>query len=116
VRQRLLRYGPLAASAAVLVWHSLQYNFVTDDAFISFVYSRNLAEHGQLVFNLGERVEGYTNFLWTVLLAALLKLGVAPEISARVLGTAFGVATLVVVARLAARHPRTAVPSLRFMA
>src|SRR5262249_33073342 len=66
----------------------------TDDAFISFVYSRNLARSGQLVFNLGERVEGYTNFLWTVLLAALYKVGLAPEITSRVLGTAFGIATL----------------------
>jgi len=42
-----------------------------DDAFISFRYAKNLlAGHG-LVFNIGERVEGYTNFLWTVLLAGL---------------------------------------------
>ena len=62
------------AAAVALVAHSLVFNFVTDDAFISFVYSRNLAEHGKLVFNLGEHpVEGYTNFLWTVLLAALLE-------------------------------------------
>ena len=62
-------------AAAALVAHSLVFNFVTDDAFISFVFSRNLAEHGQLVFNLGEPVEGYTNFLWTVVLGALMKLG-----------------------------------------
>src|SRR5262249_49340230 len=58
-----------------------------------FVYSRNLARHGQLVFNLGERVEGYTNFLWTVLLAGLYKIGLAPELMSRLLGTAFGIAT-----------------------
>jgi arabinofuranosyltransferase len=84
----------LAVAAAALVAHSLVFNFVTDDAFISFVYSRNLAEHGQLVFNLGEHVEGYTNFLWTVVLAVLYKLGLQPEITSRVLGTGFGVATL----------------------
>jgi hypothetical protein len=88
----------LVAAAAALVWHSLRFNFVTDDAFISFVYSRNLAEHGQLVFNLGERVEGYTNFLWTVLLAALLRVGLAPEIMSRLLGTAFAIATMLVCA------------------
>jgi hypothetical protein len=86
--------------SVLLVAHSLIYDFVSDDAYISFVYSRNLAEHGQLVFNLGERVEGYTNFLWTVLLGGLMKLGIAPEISSRILGTAFGVATLYVVFRL----------------
>ena len=103
MRQRLLRYGPLAASAAALVWHSLQYGFVTDDAFISFVYSRNLAEHGQLVFNPGlDPVEGYTNFLWTFLLGVLMLLGLPPEVMSLALGTGFALGTLVVVARLGA--------------
>jgi hypothetical protein len=90
----------LTLSAALLVAHSLVWNFVTDDAFISFVYSRNLAEAGQLVFNLGERVEGYTNFLWTVLLAGLMKIGLMPEITSRALGTMFGIASFFGCARL----------------
>jgi hypothetical protein len=93
----------LLAAAALLIAHSLVWNFVTDDAFISFVYSRNLAEHGQLVFNLGERVEGYTNFLWTVLLAGLLKVGLAPELMSRLLGTGFAIATMGVCADLSRR-------------
>src|SRR4051794_29382644 len=90
----------LLAIAGALVAHSLYFNFVCDDAFISFVYSRNLAEHGQLVFNLGDPVEGYTNFLWTLLLGLLMKVGLAPELTSRVLGTGFGVATLYLVFRL----------------
>jgi hypothetical protein len=100
LRPRTLLALPIAAA---LVAHSLVFDFVCDDAYISFVYARNLAEHGQLVFNLGDRVEGYTNFLWTVLLAGLLRLGVMPELAARVLGTGFGVATLFVVMRLTRR-------------
>ncbi|MGZ3406104.1 MAG: hypothetical protein ACXVAN_06635, partial [Polyangia bacterium] len=92
-RSRGLLIALLVVAAAALIAHSLVFNFVTDDAFISFVYSRNFAQHGQLVFNLGEKpVEGYTNFLWTVLLGLLLKLGLAPELTSRVLGTAFGAA------------------------
>jgi len=88
---------------AVLVWHSLRYDFVTDDAFISFVYSRNFAEHGQLVFNPGmDPVEGYTNFLWTVLLGLLMLVGLQPELTSLLLGTGFALATLVVVQRTAA--------------
>lgn len=90
----------LALSAAVLVAHSLRFDFVTDDAFISFVYAKNLVEHGQLVFTLGERVEGYTNFLWTMLMAGGLWAGIAPEILSRVLGTACAVATMAVGAGL----------------
>jgi hypothetical protein len=93
----------LALAVAGLVAHSLYFNFVTDDAFISFVYSRNLAEHGQLVFNLGERVEGYTNFLWTVLLALLMKLHLQPELMSRLFGTAFGAGGMLVVAWLSRR-------------
>lgn len=40
-----------------------------DDAFISYRYSRNLADGHGLVFNPGERVEGYSNFLYVLLIA-----------------------------------------------
>lgn len=96
-------WGLLLVAAAVLIVHSLRFDFVTDDAYISFVYSRNLAEHGELVFNLGDRVEGYSNFSWTVLLALLQLAGIGPELASRVLGTACGVAALAATARLTAR-------------
>ena len=102
--RRILLGALLVVAAIALIAHSLVFNFVTDDAFISFVYSRNLAEHGKLVFNLGEHpVEGYTNFLWTVLLAGFMKVGLLPELMSRVLGTAFAVATLGTVAWLSRR-------------
>lgn len=70
-------------------------SFTIDDAYISFRYAENLA-HGQgLVYNLGERVEGYTNFLWTVLLAVAVKLGAPTTLAAKVLGAAGACATLV---------------------
>jgi hypothetical protein len=86
----------LGLAAALLCFHSLQFNFVTDDAFISFVYAKNLVEHGALVFNLGERVEGYTNFLWTLLMALGLVLKIPAELSSRVLGTLCAIATMLV--------------------
>lgn len=112
-----VRWLLLAVAAGVLVAHALTYNFVTDDAYISFVFSRNLAEHGELTFNLGHPVEGYTNFLWTVILALGMLLGVDPEISSRVLGLACALGTLYVVFRLTGRalgRPSgwSAVPSL----
>lgn len=100
----------LLLSAVILCLHSLAFNFVTDDAFISFVYARNLLEHGALVFNLDERVEGYTNFLWTLLLTAGMAVRVAPEIASRVLGTLCAVLTLAVVAGAARRLRGPAAP------
>lgn len=43
----------------------------TDDAHISFRYARQLLDGHGLVFNVGERVEGYTNFLWILEVALL---------------------------------------------
>lgn len=66
-----------------------------DDAYISFRYAQNLlAGHG-LVFNPGERVEGYTNFLWVMLLAGARALGVGFETASQVLGGGFGLLALV---------------------
>lgn len=41
----------------------------SDDAYISYRYARNLASGMGLTFNPGERVEGYSNLLYVLLLA-----------------------------------------------
>ena len=77
-----------------------------DDAFISFRYARNLLEGHGLVFNPGERVEGYTNFLWTLELAGIWGLfGVRPEHSAPWLSVFFTAGTLIAVLYQVARMP-----------
>lgn len=65
----------LAAAAAQGpgLWAS---RWVQDDAYVSFRYARNLVEGHGLVYNVGARVEGYTNFLWTMLSAVPLAWGV----------------------------------------
>jgi hypothetical protein len=57
----------LVAVAASVFAKLYRYN-VVDDAFISFQYAKNWWLGRGLVFNAGERVEGYTNFLWVALL------------------------------------------------
>lgn len=74
VRGSLRTVAALGALAAGL-WLGWKTAFVCDDAFISFRYARNLAQGYGLVWNKGEWVEGYTNFLWTVMLAGAAKLG-----------------------------------------
>jgi hypothetical protein len=101
--KRPWRWAALAAIAAALVAHSLVFNFICDDAYISFVYARNFAEHGQLVFNPGERVEGYTNFGWTILLGLLMVARIPPEIASLVCAAGFAIGTLILVTRLSAR-------------
>lgn len=92
----------LAAVAAVTLLHARAWEFVCDDAYISFRYAHNLAEHGALEFNLGERVEGYTNFLWVLALALGAVVGIAPETLApwlTQLGTLAGAGAVVVLVR-----------------
>ena len=45
-----------------------------DDAYISFRYAENLVRGEGLVYNPGERVEGYSNLLHVLISAALLLL------------------------------------------
>ncbi|MGH9867131.1 MAG: hypothetical protein ACREAA_03065 [Candidatus Polarisedimenticolia bacterium] len=63
------------AAATAHSWHR---RFLIDDAFISFRYAANLTSGHGLVFNAGERVEGYTNFLWTLLTAGAMSAGLDP--------------------------------------
>jgi arabinofuranosyltransferase len=44
-------------------------NFCVDDAYITFSYSKNLGTGQGPVFSHGLRVEGYSNFLWMVVVA-----------------------------------------------
>jgi hypothetical protein len=98
-----LRLG-FAATLALLLGHALFYRFLCDDAFISFRYAHNLATGQGLVFNPGfERVEGYSNFLWVVALAAFDALGVRPEHVAPVLSILLTIVLWGLVARASLR-------------
>ncbi len=95
IRRWGLCFASLALGVAFVHFASVSY----DDAFISFRYAENLAAGRGLVFNPGDRVEGYSNFLWTILLAlpALLgasKLQVGMLVAAKLLGAACCLATL----------------------
>ena len=69
----------LAVTLGLLVGLAYANRFIQDDAYISFRYAQHLAQGDGLVWNVGEPpVEGYTNFLWTVLLAVPETLGLDP--------------------------------------
>jgi len=69
-----------------------------DDAYISFRFAHNLARGEGLTWNPaepGKRVEGYSNFLWTVLLAGWYALGVSLKTASQLMGLLFTYATVV---------------------
>jgi len=87
--------------AILFAFHAHAFRFTQDDAYISMRYAKNLVMGNGLVFNRGERVEGYTNFAWTLLLALFHKMDLPVEKTAAIVGTMFGIASILVAARLA---------------
>lgn len=91
--------GPLAVAAVALLFvlflaHAYAFQFTQDDAYISFRYAQNLVRGQGLVFNPGERVEGYSNFLWTILLALAIQARLPLVLTSRILGVLLGLGVI----------------------
>jgi arabinofuranosyltransferase len=69
-------------------------NFIQDDAYISLQYAKNFVQGNGLVFNAGEKVEGFTSFIWVIILAIPFYFHISPEVFAKVLSITFGVLSL----------------------
>jgi arabinofuranosyltransferase len=72
----------LAMSCVLLAALAWSNRFIQDDAFILFQYARRLVEGHGLTWLDGERVEGYTTFLWTLLLGVPFALHLDPVVFA----------------------------------
>lgn len=60
----------LVAAAAIIAWQvELVGDWRVDDAYITFSYAKNLAQDRGPIYSHDVRVEGYSNFLWMLLLA-----------------------------------------------
>ena len=71
-------------ATAIIIW-----DYSIDDAFITYRYAENLADGRGLVFNPGDKpIEGYSNFLWLLILSLLYKIGLPTPETAKVLGLA----------------------------
>lgn len=51
------------------IYRVINLSWVCDDIYITFRYVDNFLQGNGIVYNAGERVEGYTHFLWFVLLS-----------------------------------------------
>lgn len=95
LRERI-RLILLAISEAWLVLCSLWiWRGTYEDAFIIYRYAQDLANGYGLVFNAGERVEGYTSFLWVLVLGGTSKITSDPLLMSKLLGIAFNALALV---------------------
>ncbi len=85
--RRLLAAAALALICAISWLHQAHYDFENDDAYISYRYAVQWSQGLGPVFNPGERVEGYSNFLLVAVLALAHRLGFDVVVVSRALGT-----------------------------
>jgi hypothetical protein len=93
----------LACTVSLFAFNVQRHYFLGDDAFISFRYANHLAQGRGLVWNHEERVEGYTNFLWVVMMAGVLAMDGAPEVASNAVGIASGSLLLIGLAAFSLR-------------
>ncbi|HDY90309.1 MAG TPA: hypothetical protein ENH82_19590, partial [bacterium] len=69
-----------------------------DDSYITYRYAVNLANGDGLVFNVGERVDAASSFLYTVILAMFYKIGISPETMSIILSlTSLGIICVLII-------------------
>ena len=79
----LLAAFALCVISSLLALHILDYPLIgIDDANIYFVYARNVANGYGFVYNVGgERVEGFTSLLWTLVCTLTFNFSTRPELT-----------------------------------
>lgn len=82
---------------ALIIFSLIAYhlNFIQDDAYISYRYVANFLNGDGLVFNIGERVEGFTNFGWVIYLIFWGALGGDYILISQITGFIFGLGIIV---------------------
>lgn len=95
------KYWPLIPVLAVFAYIVNHLDLVQDDAYISYRYVANFLNGHGLVFNIGERIEGFTNFSWEILLILIGVLGGDYLPLSRFIGFLFGAGTIVVTFKVA---------------
>ncbi len=86
--RQYIYYGLGAIVLIIGFFHSFALRWVSDDSFITFRYVKHFVEGNGIVYNIGERVEGYTHFLWLLILSAVKFVGLDPVSMSMTLGLA----------------------------
>ena len=83
------------------------HRYYTDDAYISLRYCYNLIHGNGLVWNPGERVEGYSNFLFVILESICSRLGIGFVFASRLLGVISFITLISFLVRYGSRRIKT---------
>ncbi|MCX7877461.1 MAG: tetratricopeptide repeat protein [Ignavibacteria bacterium] len=97
---KLLQYTFLSLCLIIFYLYSSSFDFIQDDSFITYRYVENFVSGHGLVFNIGEKVEGYTCFLWILLLSLIKSLGINFISASVTLGIIFSLLTIYITFRI----------------
>lgn len=102
--RRVLQIAPVVIVTLLFATHVWCYRqFLVDDTFITLRFVQQWVHGNGLVYNLGETVEGYSNFLWILLLAPFAVVGADLVVVAKLLGLVCSLLTLLISLLLARR-------------
>lgn len=112
------------AVGIILISHLIYYklihsfiNFTIDDTFITFRYSHNLAEGFGPTFNPGRApVEGYTTFLWMLIMSIPHLMSIDALIFSKLLGIVLGELTIIIAMLISAEACNANSPYQKLMA
>ena len=90
----------LVISLSCYAYFAYEFNFIQDDAYISYRYVDNYINGQGLVYNIGERIEGFTNFGWVIYLLFMAGLGLNFITVSKLTGAVLGAGVIVITFRL----------------
>ena len=96
IARRMSRFWPLIVAFGIFIFFVVSLNFTQDDAYISYRYVANFLNGHGLVYNIGERIEGITNFGWTVFMIFMGDLGADYIWWSKIVGVLFGAGVIAV--------------------
>jgi len=95
--QDIFKVSLMCISIGIFIFFTLHLSqYYHDDAYIVLRYAKNILAGNGLVWNVGERVEGYSSFLWLILISFLGYGNVDLVLASKVLGIVFALGTLII--------------------
>lgn len=85
----------LLPALALFLVIALSLSFIQDDAYISYRYVANFLNGDGLVYNVGERVEGFTNLGWVIYLILIGGMGLDFVLASKIAGLLLGLGVII---------------------
>ncbi len=111
-KAKIILIAIIALFSILFIYHALLVWFTQDDAYISYRYVKNFLNGDGLVFNPGERVEGYTNFFLIILMIFFNLFGLDYILVSKIIGIASGIGIFILMALWISKIPHYKTPAI----